>query len=105
MNEKNMNSTSKTDWARVDALTDDDIDVSDIPPLSEDFFAKARWRIPVTPMTVIIRIDSETFQWFQSLGEKSEEQMAMALRIYAESNKFYSDCLRNTPNRHSGDLS
>ena len=41
-------------------------------------------------MTVIIRIDPETFEWFQSQGENSEQQMAAALRIYAESNKLYS---------------
>jgi len=90
MKEKDMNSISGTDWSRVDSLTDEDIDTSDIPPLTEEFFAKARWRIPVKPMTVIIRIDPETFEWFQSQGENSEQQMAAALRIYAESNKLYS---------------
>jgi len=88
--ENDMNSISRTDWSRVDALTDEDIDTSDIPPLTEEFFAKARWRIPVTQMTVIIRIDPETFEWFRSQGENSEQQMAAALRIYAESNKLYS---------------
>ena len=86
-----MNSMSGTDWARIDALTDEDIDTSDIPPLTEEFFAKARWRIPLKPMTVIIRIDPETFEWFQSQGETSEQQISMALRIYAESGKLYSD--------------
>ncbi|MBD1807740.1 hypothetical protein H6F98_20140 [Microcoleus sp. FACHB-SPT15] len=46
MNENAMSNTSKTDWARVDAMTDEDIDTSDIAPLSEEFFAKAKWRIP-----------------------------------------------------------
>jgi hypothetical protein len=32
---------SKTDWARVDAMKDEDIDHSDIPELDDDFFAKA----------------------------------------------------------------
>lgn len=94
MNGNNMRNISRTDWARVDSLTDDDIDTSDIPPLSEEFFAKARWQIPVTPMTVIIRIDPETFEWFQARGENSEQQMATALRIYAESHRLYSDYLK-----------
>ncbi len=46
MNENAMSNTSKTDWARVDAMTDEDIDTSDIAPLSEEFFAKAQWREP-----------------------------------------------------------
>jgi hypothetical protein len=41
-----MNNTSKTDWARIDAMTDDDIDTSDTPPLDEAFFAKAKLRMP-----------------------------------------------------------
>lgn len=91
MSEKNTKNMSETDWARIDALTDEDIDTSDIPPLSEEFFAKARWRLPPKPMTVVIQIDPETFEWFQSQGETSEQQMAMALRIYAESGRLYSN--------------
>ncbi len=41
-----MSSTSRTDWSRIDAMTDDDIDTSDIQPLSDDFFAKAKLRMP-----------------------------------------------------------
>jgi hypothetical protein len=41
-----MNNPSGTDWARVDALTDDEIDTSDIPPMTEEFFAKATLRLP-----------------------------------------------------------
>lgn len=91
MNENSMNTISKTDWERVDALADEDIDTSDIPPLSEEFFAKARWRKSLTPMTVVVEIDPETFEWFQSQGKTSEQQMATALRIYAESGRLYSD--------------
>jgi hypothetical protein len=36
-----MNNTSKTDWARIDAITDDEIDTSDIPPHTDGFFSKA----------------------------------------------------------------
>ncbi len=43
-----MNNTSRTDWARIDAMTDDDIDTSDIPPLTDEFFAKAQLRLPTT---------------------------------------------------------
>jgi len=37
-----------TDWARIDLMTDEEIDTSDIPPLDEAFFARAKWRIPAT---------------------------------------------------------
>ncbi len=35
--EGKMNDSSKTDWARIDAMTDEEIDTSDIPPLDEFF--------------------------------------------------------------------
>ena len=83
-----MNNTSRTDWARIDAMSDDDIDTSDIPPLTDEFFSKAKLRRPSSSLaTVAIRIDSDTLAWFQSKGEEAEQHMAAALRIYAEAQK------------------
>jgi uncharacterized protein (DUF4415 family) len=83
-----MNNTSRTDWARIDAMSDDEIDTSDIPPLTDEFFSKAKLRMPSSSSaTVAIRIDSETLSWFQSKGEEAEQHMAAALRIYAAAQK------------------
>jgi uncharacterized protein (DUF4415 family) len=83
-----MNNTSRTDWARIDAMSDDEIDTSDIPPLTDEFFSKAKLRMPSSPLsTVAVRIDPETLTWFQSKGEEAEQHMAAALRIYAEAQK------------------
>lgn len=83
-----MSNTSRTDWSRIDAMMDDDIDTSDIPPLTDEFFSKATLRMPTSSLaTVAVRIDGETLTWFQSKGEKAEQHMAAALRIYAEAQK------------------
>jgi uncharacterized protein (DUF4415 family) len=83
-----MNNTSRTDWARIDAMSDDEIDTSDIPPLTDEFFLKAKLRMPSSSLaTVAIRVDPETLSWFQSKGEEAEQHMAAALRIYAEAQK------------------
>lgn len=37
-----MSETSKTDWERLGKMNDLDIDTSDIPPLDEDFFRRAK---------------------------------------------------------------
>jgi uncharacterized protein (DUF4415 family) len=69
-------------------MSDDEIDTSDIPPLTDDFFSKAKLRMPSSPLsTVAVRIDPETLTWFQSKGEEAEQHMAAALRIYAEAQK------------------
>jgi uncharacterized protein (DUF4415 family) len=83
-----MNDTSRTNWARIDAMSDDQIDTSDIAPLTDDFFSKAKLRMPSSSLaTVAVRIDSETLSWFQSKGEEAGQHMATALRIYAEAQK------------------
>ncbi|MEO0647635.1 MAG: hypothetical protein AAFZ17_15990 [Cyanobacteria bacterium J06650_10] len=84
-----MNNTSKTDWDRIDAMTDDDIDTSDIPPLPDQFFENATLRVPSTSSTatVSIQVDTETLAWFQERGKAAEQHMAAALRIYAEAQK------------------
>lgn len=41
-----MSKASKTDWKRLDKLKDDRIDTSDIPEMSDEFFARAELRAP-----------------------------------------------------------
>jgi uncharacterized protein (DUF4415 family) len=90
MNENIMSNISKTDWNRIDEMKDEDIDTSDIPPLSEDFWAKAQLRMPNPPVTVEVEVDPETLAWFQSQGETAQQQMSVALKIYAQANKACS---------------
>lgn len=53
-NETDLKKKSETDWDRIDRMTDDEIDTSDIPPLTEAFFKHAR---KVLPRVYIDRID------------------------------------------------
>ena len=87
MNRDATNDISRTNWERVDALTDDEIDTSDSPPLDEAFFQKARLRSAIPEHTVLVQVDKDTLAWFQSQGEKCEQRMAIALKIYAEAHK------------------
>jgi hypothetical protein len=89
MNADAMNNTSKTDWDRIDAMSDEDIDTSDIPPLSEEFFARAHLRMPKSPVKVLVQVDPETFAWLQTQGESAEQQTSIALKIYAEAHKAH----------------
>ncbi len=89
MKESNMNSSSKTNWERVDAMTDDEIDTSDSPPLTDALLAKARWLMPgesASRQTVRIELelDPKILAWFQSQGQDYERRMQVALRLYAE---------------------
>src|SRR5258705_2255202 len=46
MSVRNLKKESKTDWARIDRMTDDEIDFSDIPPLDDAFFERATKLLP-----------------------------------------------------------
>ncbi|HEV7798649.1 MAG TPA: hypothetical protein VGO73_10860 [Pyrinomonadaceae bacterium] len=46
MSVRNLKKKSVTDWARIDKMTDDKIDTSDIPPLDDKFFKSAKWLLP-----------------------------------------------------------
>jgi uncharacterized DUF497 family protein len=87
MNAPNLNKPSETDWARIDAMTDEMIDTSDIPPLPDEFFAKATWRLPRPSVSITVRVEPEVLEWFKSQGDDYTHLMAAALRIYAEAHK------------------
>lgn len=54
MNARNLKRESETDWARIDRMSDEEIDTSDIPPLDDAFFDRA---IRVLPRVKVDRID------------------------------------------------
>ncbi|MEW5987830.1 MAG: BrnA antitoxin family protein [Chloroflexota bacterium] len=68
-------------------MTDEEIDYSNIPPLDEAFFDRARvWR-PRQKVTVAVQLDSDVLAWFQAQGDEWEKRMRAALRIYVEAHK------------------
>lgn len=87
MNAQDLNKPSQTDWTRVDALTDETIDTSDIPPLDEAFFANAKLRMPDQRVSVTVNIDADVLAWFEAQGEEFQQRINAALRIYAEAHQ------------------
>ncbi len=84
-----MREKSETDWARVDSLKDEEIDTTDIPPLDEAFFSRAKLRMPDGSTAVTLQLDRKTYTWFKSLGADCEERMRAALRLYADSHRAF----------------
>ena len=79
-----MNKSSETDWARVDALTDETIDTTDIPPLTAGDFTRAVLRTPEGTVLLAVRVDPEILAWYQAQGDKCEPEINTALRRYME---------------------
>lgn len=87
MNGKNLKKPSRTDWARIDQLNDEDIDTSDIPPLDDEFFATAQLRMPARKVPVTLSVDADVLRWFESQGAEFQHRINAALRIYAEAHQ------------------
>jgi uncharacterized protein (DUF4415 family) len=85
MSSKNLNDTSRTNWAALEARSDENIDYSDIPPLTEEFFEKATLRIPANQAHRLVQIDPDVLKWFQSQGEEYKALINSVLRHHIES--------------------
>lgn len=87
MSNSATNKPSETNWERVDALDDGTIDTSDVPPLTESFFTRAKLRVPQPPVAVTLKVDSDVIDWFKAQGNTWEQRMNAALRLYVEVHK------------------
>jgi uncharacterized protein (DUF4415 family) len=87
MSEKNMNKHTKTNLDRFDAMTDDMIDTSDIPELTEEFFASAKWRMPKEKVKLTVEVEPEVAQWFKAQGDNYQRLLEAALRIYSQAHR------------------
>lgn len=66
MNNETTSSNSQTDWQRLDAMSDEDIDLSDCPEITPELFAKAvvQRGLPATTTKaqVTLRIDRDVLE-------------------------------------------
>lgn len=83
----------KTDWARVNALTDADIekaiaeDPDAAPILDEEWFKNAEIVFPPGKSALSLRVDSDVLAWFKSKGKGYQSRMNAVLRAYMDAQK------------------
>lgn len=81
----------KTDWAKVDALTDEDIaravaDDPDAAPLDLDW-SKAVLVYPRLKSTISIRVDPDVLAFFKATGKGYQTRMNAVLRAFMDHEK------------------
>ncbi len=88
MSKKRTSSASGTDWERIDRMRDEDIDYSDIPPTTDEQFARMVVRKGLgntrTKQQVTLRLDSDVLAWFRKRGEGYQTQINSLLRAYMD---------------------
>ena len=82
---------SLTDWDRLDALQDEDIDLSDIPEITQEMFAKAVVRRGLKPtprkQQITIRLDDDVLEWFRAQGKGYQTRINSLLRAYMDAHQ------------------
>ncbi len=82
---------SLTDWERVDAQKDKDIDLSDCPEITPEMFSRAivrRGRKPTVPREKLtISLDADLAAWYKAKGESYQQQINAILRAFKEAHQ------------------
>ena len=83
--------TSRTDWARVKAMKDSEIDFSDSPELTPDAFARAVVRKGLKPVAaktqLTLRLDADVLAWFRAQGRGYQTRINALLRAYKDAHR------------------
>ena len=73
-----------TDFERLRAMRDADIDFSDIPKLGKSFWKTARLTMPKPKDRLTIRVDHDVVQWLKKNGRGYQTRINAILRSYME---------------------
>jgi uncharacterized protein (DUF4415 family) len=75
----------KSDLARIDRLSDAEIDYSDIPPLDKTFLKRATVPWPPVKKQLTIRLDADVVEWLKGDGKGYQTRINRILRVVMES--------------------
>jgi uncharacterized protein (DUF4415 family) len=89
---------SRTDWAKVDAMTEEELEASiaaDPDDIHEELDrSKVISGLPPFPPAkkhINIRIDADVLDWFKATGRGYQTRITQVLRAYVESRKRAAD--------------
>jgi uncharacterized protein (DUF4415 family) len=91
MSKKDISRKSQTDWARIDSMKEKDIDFSDIPPMTDEMWARGIVRKGLKPIPqkqqLTLRIDQDVVEFFKEQGRGYQTKINQLLRAYMEAHK------------------
>lgn len=91
MKKKNTTKVYGTDIERLRAMTDDEIDFSDIPRTTPEFWARGVVRKGLKPVVrknqLTLRIDQDVIEFFRTQGQGYQTKINQLLRAYMEAHQ------------------
>lgn len=84
MNEKftKQNLKSQTDWTRLNQDDDTNIDYSDIPATTADFWKDAKVVMPLHKVHLSLRLDEDIVGYFKQQGRGYQSKINAVLKAY-----------------------
>jgi uncharacterized protein (DUF4415 family) len=83
--------TDETDWERIGAMKDEDIDFSETPEVTPEMFARGIVRRGLKPVRrkdqLTLRVDSEVLAWYKKQGAGYQTRINALLRAYMEAHQ------------------
>jgi uncharacterized protein (DUF4415 family) len=80
--------TDETDYERLAAMTDKDIDFSDTPEIPAEMFARGIVRRGLKPTPrkrqLTLRVDGDVVDWYKKQGRGYQTRINSLLRAYME---------------------
>jgi uncharacterized protein (DUF4415 family) len=83
----------KTDWAGVDAMSDQEIEnaaMSDpdaAPILDKEWFRTAKLVLPERKVPLSLRVDREVVEWFKAHGKRYQSRINAVLKAYVQAHR------------------
>ena len=94
MRKSAISKKSQTDWKRVDALKESEIDFSDTPKLTPQMFARAVVRRGLKPVPrkvlLTLRVDRDVLDWYRRQGRGYQTRINALLRAYMQERRKQS---------------
>ena len=83
--------TDETDWKRINAMKDEDIDFSETPEVTPEMFARGIVRRGLKPVRrkdqLTLRVDSDVVAWYRKQGSGYQTRINALLRAYMEAHQ------------------
>jgi uncharacterized protein (DUF4415 family) len=94
---KRKSPRSRTDWGRLQAMNDREIDYSEIPETDERFWAGADVVMPPAKIHLSLRLDEDVVNWFKQQGPGYQTRINAVLRSYIRIRSSKDGAARATP--------
>jgi len=76
----------RSDLKKIDAMSDEDIDYSDIPEFDEAFLDSVEMKFSPGKKQIALRVDTDVLEWMKAQGKGYQSRMNAVLRAYYEAN-------------------